>query len=53
MELSRSPALGIAKAIQEALDPVRAPSKGRTLNDMSAEEIRALEQKYGAKVKNP
>jgi hypothetical protein len=48
---SGSPALGIAKAIRDALDPVRAPSKVRTLADMSEAEVAELEARLGCKVK--
>lgn len=44
-DVARSPALGIAKAIEDALDPARAPGRCRSLADMSAEEqaeMRAL-----------
>lgn len=48
--ISRSPTEGIAKAIRDALDPVRAPSAVRTLADMTEEEIQELERKYGASI---
>ena len=45
--LDRSPSGGIAKAIRDALDPTKAPSKGRTLADMTDEEKAIIEAKYG------
>ena len=51
--LSSSPAGGVAKAIRDALDPVRAPSKVRTLADMTEEELLALETRTGCKVCAP
>jgi len=41
----------IGKNIEEALDPARAPSKPRTLKDMSPEERKRLEEKYGVPVR--
>ena len=50
-----SPGYGIARAIQAALDPDRVlaamPRKVRTLADMGADEIAAIEKQYGAMVK--
>lgn len=51
--ISNDPAYGVARAISHALDPVRAPSKGRSLANMTDEERRQLEQAYGASVKPP
>lgn len=46
-----TPGFQIAKAIRDALDPVRAPGKVKTLADMSEEEKRELEKLYGVPVK--
>lgn len=48
---SFDPARKIARAITEALDPTRAPSKVRTLADMDTEERAKLEREYRASIK--
>jgi len=45
-----SPAARIANLINDALDPVRAPGKCKTLSEMSEDEKAALAAKYGAVV---
>jgi len=45
-----SPTHRIALAITEALDPMYAPSRCKTLSEMSSEEKTALAAKYGATV---
>lgn len=42
-----NPLHGIAKAISDALDPTRAPSKGRSFKDMTDEERAAMKKLYG------
>ena len=44
---SRSPLLGIAKAINHALDPNRTPKPVKTLADMTPEERDEMERLYG------
>ena len=45
------PARAIGKAINDALDPVKAPSKVRTLADMTLEERAEMERLYSKVVK--
>lgn len=47
MIASRSPAGGIAKAIRDALDPVKAPGKCKTFAEMTPEERDEMERLYG------
>lgn len=46
--LNHDPKLAVANSITDALDPVKAPTKGRSLADMSEEEKEALAAQYGA-----
>lgn len=47
------PMAAIQRIAQHDLDPVRKPKTLRTLADMTEEEIRALELKYGCPVRRP
>jgi hypothetical protein len=42
-----NPAASIAENIKDAMDPMKVPSRGRTLADMTQEEREAIRTKYG------
>lgn len=46
-----TPEYNIAKKIRDALDPIKAPGKVKTLADMTLEERVALERQYGVPIK--
>lgn len=46
-----SPATVIGRSIAEAMDPRLAPAPVRGIEDMTPEEIEAIERQYGAKVR--
>lgn len=50
---SRSPSLAIAKAIRDALNPTKQPSRVRTLADMTPEEREEMRRLYAPKSKAP
>jgi len=45
-----NPSEAIAKAIREALDPNAAAGKCKTLSEMTDEERRRIEERFGAKI---
>jgi hypothetical protein len=47
--VDRSPALGISRAIRDALDPNKAPKKVETFAEMSDEKKAEMLQLYGKK----